>query len=162
MISKPQLGRSDSGFTLIELLVVAGILAILLAITIAAINPNKHFKATRDAQRQSDVSTILDAIYEYEASNRGSLPTVLQSITTGQQYNIASSGTSFVNLCTDLAPDYVADLPEDPQTGTKSGATTCAAASTYDTGYKLTETTTGNRFTISAPAAETGSISVTK
>jgi prepilin-type N-terminal cleavage/methylation domain-containing protein len=66
--------RSESGFTLIELLVVVGILGVLLAITIVALNPAKHFADARNAQRQSDVVTILDGIYEYEASNGGAVP----------------------------------------------------------------------------------------
>ena len=70
---------NQSGFTLIELLVVVGILGILLAITIVALNPAKHFADARNAQRQSDVIAFLDGIYEYEASNSGSVPANLSS-----------------------------------------------------------------------------------
>ena len=72
----------QGGFTLIELLVVIGILAILLAITLIAINPNKHFQDARNTQRKSDVSAILDAIYEYESANSGSAPTVLANVSS--------------------------------------------------------------------------------
>jgi prepilin-type N-terminal cleavage/methylation domain-containing protein len=71
---------NQGGFTLIELLVVIGILAILLAITLIAINPNKHFQDTRNAKRSSDVAAILDSIYEYESSNNGSQPPALASV----------------------------------------------------------------------------------
>src|SRR3954464_14304963 len=71
---------NQQGFTLIELLVVIGILAILLAITLIAINPNKHFQDTRNAKRSSDVAAILDSIYEYESSNNGSQPPALASV----------------------------------------------------------------------------------
>ncbi|HWT55731.1 MAG TPA: type II secretion system protein [Candidatus Microsaccharimonas sp.] len=71
---------NQGGFTLIELLVVIGILAILLAITLIAINPNKHFQDTRNAKRSSDVAAILDSIYEYESSNTGSQPPSLAHV----------------------------------------------------------------------------------
>src|ERR1700756_2181470 len=74
--------KLEGGFTLIELLVVIGILAILLAITLIAINPNKHFQDTRNAKRSSDVSALLDAIYEYESANNGSQPPSVQNVTT--------------------------------------------------------------------------------
>ena len=74
--------NNQGGFTLIELLVVIGILAILLAITLIAINPNKHFEDARNAQRQSNVSSILDAIYEYESANNGNEPPSVASVTS--------------------------------------------------------------------------------
>jgi type II secretory pathway pseudopilin PulG len=78
---------------------VIGILAILLAITLIAINPNKHFQDTRDAKRSSDVSAILDAIYEYESSNNGSQPPSLANVSTtpaaiGGLY-LSPTGTTF-------------------------------------------------------------------
>ena len=47
------------GFTLVELLVVIGIVGILLAITLVAINPARQFKQANNAKRTADVNAIL-------------------------------------------------------------------------------------------------------
>src|SRR5882762_11753086 len=69
------------GFTLIELLVVIGILAILLAITLIAINPARQFGQANDTKRRSDSTEILNAIGQYGASNGGNLPSEVTSLT---------------------------------------------------------------------------------
>src|SRR3989344_1939000 len=68
----PRITRA--GFTLIELLLVIGIIAILASIVIVAINPTKQLGDARDAQRRSDVTTILNAVYQYAIDNDGLLP----------------------------------------------------------------------------------------
>jgi type IV pilus assembly protein PilA len=155
--------KQAGGITLIELLVVIGILALLLAITLIAINPTKHFQDTRNARRQSDVLAILDGIYQYEAGHTGSTPPTLATVSTNSASpsTISSSGASFVNPCADLVPTYIADLPLDPSTGTKAGATACAG--TYASGYTVYKNATSSRFTVTAPSAENSvTISVTR
>jgi hypothetical protein len=68
-----------------------------------------------------------------------------------------------VNLCTDLVPTTIADLPFDPSSGTVAGGNTpCAGTTTsYSTGYTIS--LSNSRFTLSAPSAEGGaSISFSK
>jgi type IV pilus assembly protein PilA len=155
----------QDGFTLIELLVVIGILAILLAITLIAINPNKHFQDARNAKRSSDVSAILDGIYEYESANNGSLPPALSGLSTTPVELAGGTGhTSDIDLCSNLVPVFLADLPQDPSAATPTGGPTPCNSSTtsYDTGYEIVEAA-GERLTVSAPNAEDGAtISVTR
>ncbi|HWT55726.1 MAG TPA: type II secretion system protein [Candidatus Microsaccharimonas sp.] len=152
----------QTGFTLVELLVVIGIIGILMAVTLVAINPIQQFQNSRNAQRQSDVTAILDAIYQYEAQNTGTVPgptsgTTLLTMTAGTPTALSSTG---INLCTgnSLVPNYIADLPNDPQQAnprTPAGSL-CTAATSYTTGYTITRSASGNRFTVTAPSAENG------
>jgi prepilin-type N-terminal cleavage/methylation domain-containing protein len=153
-------GRAETqgGFTLIELLVVIGILAILLAITLIALNPNQHFQGARNAQRSSNVSEILNAIYEYQAQNNGNLPPSVNGTITGSVPLGKGILGSPIDLCADLVPAYIADMPMDPSAAAPTGGPTpCDSGTTaYDSGYLISKTT-GGRFTVSAPATEPNS-----
>jgi prepilin-type N-terminal cleavage/methylation domain-containing protein len=132
---KHYLPAERRGFTLIELLVVIGILAVLLAITLIAINPARQFSQANNTKRASDVNAILNAVGQYMADNRGALPTGITQ--------------------------YLAALPADPLTNAGAPVTNCAAA--YDTGYTIIRSGADNRITVAAPAAELGAtISVTR
>lgn len=142
------------GFTLIELLVVIGILAILLAITLIAINPARQFAQSNNTKRSSDVNAILNAVGQYAADNNGALPT---GITT----TAGTIADTDVNICADLVPTYLAALPVDPLTNNGTPVTDCAVA--YTTNYTIVSSATDNRVTVTAPAAElSATISVTR
>lgn len=144
------------GFTLIELLVVIGILAVLLAITLIAINPARQFSQANDTKRSSDVNAILNAVGQYAADNRGTLPA---GITTTAQ-TISDTGA---NICADLVTQYMAALPVDPLTNNGTPVTDCAAVGGYTTNYTIVRSATDNRITVTAPAAEINTpISVTR
>ena len=140
------------GFTLIELLLVIGIIAILASIVIVAINPTKQLGDARDAQRRSDVNTILNAVYQYAIDNNGTLPSGIPA-TTAQTIckATAASCVNGVSLRV-LTGAYLVSIPTDPQ------------ASTTGTGTNYTIVQDANgRITVTAPGAEeAASITVTR
>lgn len=158
---KTNFKRIQEGFTLIELLVVIGILAILLTITLVAINPARNFAQTNNAKRSADVNAILGAVSAYMADNKGALPPTIVAGTTDMPIGSAVGGT-LAAFCSALVPKYIAALPADPATG--NSYTDCT---TYTTGYTVSVTTPAandtSRITIKAPAAElSATISVTR
>lgn len=105
--------KSAKGFTLIELLVVIGIIGILAAVVLVAVNPGRQFASARDAQRRADLYSITNAIYQYATENNGKLPTVITTTPTH-----IGTGSGLVDLSATLAPTYIASVPKDPSTGT--------------------------------------------
>ena len=102
------------GFTLLEILLVVGIIAILAGIVILAINPTKQLGDTRNAQRRSDVLTILNAVYQYSIDNNGDVTGL--TIATSSDCN-AVSGTDASSLWGELvtaSSTYLTAIPHDP------------------------------------------------
>src|SRR5687768_8772104 len=95
------------GFTLIELLVVIGILAVLLAITLIAINPARQFGQANNTKRDSDVLQILNAIHQYVASNQGQLPAAVSALAVDTPTAISEAGA---DICLVLVPTYISAL----------------------------------------------------
>ncbi len=144
--------KKNSGFTLIELLVVIGILAVLLAIVLIAINPARQFGQANDTKRRSDITQILNAVGQYAASNSGTIPAEIT--TTATQIN----STNFPNMCGQLVPNYLPALPADPNLNNQAGISTCSGS--WDTGYTIVKDA-NNRITVSA-TGYSGALQVTR
>ena len=151
--------KSQKGFTLIELLVVIGILAVLLSIVLIAINPARQFSLANNTQRRSDVSAVLNAIYQYAADNKGKLPDGTPAAGSSAPISSATGGTGAA-FCNALVPLYIAALPVDPLNGSFTDCTT------YDTKYTASASAGGtggtSRVTISATGELQAVISVTR
>lgn len=127
----------NRGFTLIEILVVIGIIAILAAIVIIAINPAKQFAQARNTQRQAAVNTILNAIGQRLADNKGIFagtytvngntytcgPLPVNATTTVTTATAADTTTITGALGNCLVPTYVSALPIDPDPSVVSPST---------------------------------------
>ena len=140
---------ANKGFTLIEILVVIGIIAVLAAIVIMAINPAKQFAQARNTQRVANVTAILNAIGQKMADCKGDFEASATACTISPHCPTAGSITStaknigttsgLVDL-TCLTPTYISSgIPFDPIDGDAA-----------DTEYTIKVDNVG-RYTICAP-----------
>jgi type IV pilus assembly protein PilA len=147
---------AKTGFTLIEILVVIGLIALLAAIVIVAINPARQFAQGRDTQRTSNVGTILNAIGQNMADNKGLFTCATALPATAKDL---SKATLDLRAC--LVPTYVAELPLDPGadathtpgSNTCTTATCAGATESYDTKYTVMQDATTARVTVCADQA---------
>jgi len=144
--------RRRNGFTLIELLLVIGIIAILSTIVIAALSPTRQLASSRDAKRQSDVNTILNAVYQYQIDNLGNPPPGIPTTTALEICRTGATSCQYGVNMNVLSGAYLVTVPLDPR----------AEATGTGTEYFILRNSNG-RLTVSAPLAEEeASISVTR
>jgi len=152
---------SKKGFTLIEVLIVIGVIAILAAIVIIAINPARQFAQARNTQRRSDVLAILNSVHQRMTDNRGNFAegTTCDALPATASIITSTVAAGNVDLCGCLVADYIAEMPFDP-TDTLANYTDCTD---YYTGYTIIQDATTGRITVNATSAELSeTISVTR
>jgi prepilin-type N-terminal cleavage/methylation domain-containing protein len=142
---------NQKGFTLIELLIVIGIIAILAAAVIIAINPGRQFEQAREATRWSHVNSIANAIYSYAIDNGGNFPDCIDDGTADDlgdldAFEAVGNARDVAECESELVDTYMAALPEDPQASS-------------DTGYKITSD--GTRIKIMSASTES-SVEITQ
>lgn len=144
--------KDGRGFTLIEILVVIGIVAILATIAVVAINPARQFAQARNTERVAHTNTILNAIGQRIADNKGLfiaeagciVPVVDTVYTIGVgSGTFLSPATALIDMSC-LVPTYIAQMPVDPNGGVWTDSTH------YNTQYNVSVNSLG-RYTLSAP-----------
>ncbi|HRH24544.1 MAG TPA: prepilin-type N-terminal cleavage/methylation domain-containing protein [Candidatus Paceibacterota bacterium] len=139
--------NASKGFTLIEILIVIGIIAILAAIVIVAINPAKQFAQARNTQRESNINTILNAVGQNIADHKGVFSC------NGEEADISGSPSPIGNGTPDgtyvdledadcLVPTYMPSMVFDP------------IGDAVDTLYTI-EVDGNGRYTVCAPEGAT-------
>lgn len=111
-----------------------------------------NLEDARNAQRRSDINTILNATYQYAIDNNGNLPPSLSSAEKKPQ-NICTSKMTCDGISLDILNEmYLVSMPKDPS----------ASNDKKESGYTI-RVLPNQRITVSAPLAEGGvEISVTR
>lgn len=107
--------NKQKGFTLLEVLLVVALIAILAGIILVAIRPAERIRQANDTQRQADVATILNAVYQYAIDNNGTLPESA-ALETEDRYQLGEAdhaGRTCNTDCPNIASDNCLDMSTD-------------------------------------------------
>ena len=124
------------------MVVVIGIIAILAAIVIIAINPARQFAQARNSQRVSNVNAILNAIGQNIADNKGIF--TCSAGTLPAAATVMGTGAGDYNVRPCIVPTYLPEIPFDPS---------ATGASINNTQYTVVQDATTKRVTVTAPEA---------
>jgi len=95
--------RVFSGFSLVELIIVISIVAILSAVLISVLNPQKYQGSTRDSKRKTDLAVIQGALEIYFETNK-------EYPISGGIINSSQSAWSSL-----VGSEYLSKIPTDPK-----------------------------------------------
>lgn len=139
-----------TGFTFVELVIVIAIIGTLAAVVGMSVTVVRQ--RARNAQRSTDVSSILNALYQYALDNNNQVPASITNATSTICRTTAASCTGLIDLSVlTNNQKYLIAIPADPQ-----------STSTNDTGYAIVKNAIG-RVTVLAPSAEASTtISITR
>ncbi len=144
------------GFTLLEILIVMALIAILIGIVIATLNPARQFASARNSTRFSHLNTMMSAISANMAENNGVFTCAsgaVPAVATNMSNDVAD-----YDIAPCLVTDFLSSMPYDPSA---TGAHWTSTAD-YDTGYAISADADG-RITLTATSAELGeTISLTR
>jgi len=119
------------------------------------LRPVDYTTKNQDAQRRVALSQIMVALTKYYADH-GQLPNSVTSKMT-----IIGSSSDEVNLCNDLVPAYLKDIPLDPVWGYASVKGDCHTKDQqYVSAFQVGTSSDGKTLTLSAPLADAQSIHI--
>jgi len=129
------------GFSLVELLIALAIVSVMTAVIAVSVSGVRA--KGRNAQRSADVSSMLNAVYQYSLDNSNTLPANITTTQTEICKTGAASCAGLIDLSVlTTSQKYLAALPVDP-----------TSTSTNGTGYTIGKNI-NSRVTVSAPRAE--------
>ena len=136
------MNKHSPGFTLLEILLVVAAIAVLAGIVIVAINPGRQLGAVRNTARQSDITSVLNAVYQYSLDNEGAFP-------TGTDSNLRMLGTDISGCsigCTGVGSGSSSSSQSTPINFIDNDQTTFSGSfsnTQYDSGSALLRISSG-------------------
>src|SRR3989338_1242964 len=144
--------KRQKGFTLLELLIVMALIAILVGIVIAALNPGRQFALARNSTRYAHLNAVMNAISANSAENNGIFTCAagaLPAAATAMNDDDADPLTAEYDIGPCLVTEYLSTMPYDPSSNNAHWTN----ETDYVSGYTISQDAE-DRITVAAPDAE--------